>query len=244
MHYFPLAWPFIATLAVLTLLVIILIQLRILQYAYERAGIDRRYVFAVLLLSLLGSSINLPIAELGQEPVVSGRVVEFYGVQYIVPVVEQWPRTIIAVNVGGAVIPTLVSIYLLFRQSLFVPAIVGTAIVSVVVHRLAVPQPGVGITVPVFIPPLAAALTALLLSRHRAPSLAYIIGSMGVLIGADLMNWSNFEGLGAPVASIGGAGTFDGIFVTGILAVLLAPAAGIYDDDEPLPRNDSHASTG
>jgi uncharacterized membrane protein len=30
------------------------------------------------------------------------------------------------------------------------------------------------------------------------------------------------HGLGAPVASIGGAGTFDGIFLTGILAVLLA----------------------
>ena len=28
--------------------------------------------------------------------------------------------------------------------------------------------------------------------------------------------------LGAPVASIGGAGTFDGIFFTGVLAVLLA----------------------
>jgi len=30
------------------------------------------------------------------------------------------------------------------------------------------------------------------------------------------------HGLGAPVASISGAGTFDGIFLTGILAVLLA----------------------
>jgi uncharacterized membrane protein len=29
------------------------------------------------------------------------------------------------------------------------------------------------------------------------------------------------QGLGAPVASIGGAGTFDGIFLTGVLAVLL-----------------------
>ena len=32
--------------------------------------------------------------------------------------------------------------------------------------------------------------------------------------------------LGAPVASIGGAGTFDGIFLTGILAVLLAGLMG------------------
>jgi hypothetical protein len=38
------------------------------------------------------------------------------------------------------------------------------------------------------------------------------------------------HGLGAPVASIGGAGTFDGVFLVGIVAVLLAslmqPAAG------------------
>jgi uncharacterized membrane protein len=32
--------------------------------------------------------------------------------------------------------------------------------------------------------------------------------------------------MGAPVASIGGAGTFDGIFLTGILAVLIASLSG------------------
>jgi uncharacterized membrane protein len=39
---------------------------------------------------------------------------------------------------------------------------------------------------------------------------------------ADLLNLGKFTGLGAPVASIGGAGTFDGILLTGILAVLIA----------------------
>ena len=45
---------------------------------------------------------------------------------------------------------------------------------------------------------------------------------MGTLIGADLLNLDKISGLGAPVASIGGAGTFDGIFLIGIMAVLLA----------------------
>jgi uncharacterized membrane protein len=45
---------------------------------------------------------------------------------------------------------------------------------------------------------------------------------MGTLLGADILHFGDIQGLGAPVASIGGAGTFDGIFVTGILAVLLA----------------------
>ena len=40
--------------------------------------------------------------------------------------------------------------------------------------------------------------------------------------GADLLNLDKIQGLGAPIASIGGAGTFDGVFLTGILAALLA----------------------
>jgi len=51
---------------------------------------------------------------------------------------------------------------------------------------------------------------------------AYVSGVLGTLIGADIANLDKIRGLGAPVASIGGAGTFDGIFLTGILAVLLA----------------------
>jgi uncharacterized membrane protein len=51
---------------------------------------------------------------------------------------------------------------------------------------------------------------------------AYISGTFGVLIGADLLNLKNLTALKAPVVSIGGAGTFDGIFLTGIIAVLLA----------------------
>jgi uncharacterized membrane protein len=62
----------------------------------------------------------------------------------------------------------------------------------------------------------------MLLSMRYAPALAYISGTLGTLIGADLLNLAKIQGLGAPIASIGGAGTFDGIFTTGILAVLLA----------------------
>ena len=61
-----------------------------------------------------------------------------------------------------------------------------------------------------------------MLSWRRAAPLAYIAGSLGTLIGADLLNLGKVRGLGAPVASIGGAGTFDGVFLVGIVAVLLA----------------------
>lgn len=72
------------------------------------------------------------------------------------------------------------------------------------------------------IPPVAATAAALIFSSRYAPALAYICGTMGTLLGADILHLPDIRGLGAPVASIGGAGTFDGIFVTGILAVLLA----------------------
>ena len=127
-----------------------------------------------------------------------------------------------AVNVGGAVIPTLMSVYLLIKRELWVKGLFATAVVALVIHWLAAPIPGLGIAVPVFVPVLVTAVVALLLSREDAPPLAYIAGSLGTLIGADLTNLDKVRGLGAPVASIGAAGTFDGIFLTAILAVLLA----------------------
>jgi uncharacterized membrane protein len=53
-------------------------------------------------------------------------------------------------------------------------------------------------------------------------ALAYVTGTLGTLIGGDLLNLGRVHDLEASAISIGGAGTFDGIFVTGILAVFLA----------------------
>ena len=153
---------------------------------------------------------------------ITGHIVDFFGMRHVIPVVKEWPRTIVAVNVGGAIVPTLVSLYLLVRSGMVVRAAIGVVLVAAIVHAVARPVPGLGIAVPTFVPPLAAATTALLLSSRSAPALAYVAGSLGTLIGADLLNLGRVRGLGAPIVSIGGAGTFDGIFVTGILAVLLA----------------------
>lgn len=222
LHFFPLALPFLLAFFLLVGALIALIEIGLLEYAYEKMGVDRRYVFSLLLLSLLGSYVNIPVAELPAEQIHSGKEVIFFGMRYVIPVVKEWPRTVIAVNVGGAVLPTLLSLYLLVKKGLYGRSLLGVVIVAGVVHWLAQPVRGVGIAVPTFIPPLVAAGTALVLARRSAPSLAYIAGSLGTLIGADLMNLGKLQGLGAPVASIGGAGTFDGIFLTGILAVLLA----------------------
>jgi uncharacterized membrane protein len=221
LHFFPLTLPYELGLFLLLAGLIALLQFRILAYAYEQLGVHPRYITTILLLSLLGGAVNIPIAQLPEEKMVENRVVRFAGVQYVVPLVQTWPGTTIAVNVGGAIVPTLLSIYLVLRNRLFVRGPIGTAVVALAVHQLAYPVPGVGIAIPTLIPPLIAAAVGLLLGWRLAAPLAYVAGCMGTLIGADLMNLGAIRGLGAPVASIGGAGTYDGIFITGILAVLL-----------------------
>jgi len=222
LHFFPLTLPFILAFVFLIGIVIALIEIGIIQYAYVKMGVSRRHVFAVLVLTLLGSYINIPVAELPAERMIADREITFFGMQYVVPLVEEVPRTVIAVNVGGAIIPALLSFYLIVKKRMYGRTLVAVAVVTAVVHWMAYPVEGVGIAVPIFIPPLVAAGIALLLARQSAPSLAYTSGSLGTLIGADLLNLDKIQGLGAPIASIGGAGTFDGIFMNGLLAVLLA----------------------
>jgi uncharacterized membrane protein len=203
-HSPPLA-PLLLLLLFLLALLVLLVEVRVLTYAYRKIGVHPRYAFAVMLLSLVGSAVDLPLFALA--PASPARAAT---------------PTVVALNVGGALIPVLVSLYLVARTGMYVRMALGTAIVAAVVHSLAELVPGVGIAVPMLVPPLIAAGVALLLAFRRAPPVAYVAGSMGTLIGADLLNLGQIARLGAPVVSIGGAGTFDGVFLTGILAGLLA----------------------
>jgi uncharacterized membrane protein len=231
-HYLPLTPGFFSILVFLVVGLIILIQLRILRYAYMKLGVSPGVALVLLFGSLIGSYFNIPVTILPGQPVRSGEIVDFFGMQYVVPLVVQSPGTILAVNVGGAVIPTIMSTYLVIRYQLWFKAAIAVAAIAFIIHAMATPVHGIGIAVPVFVPVVATAILAFILSREYAAPLAYIGGSMGTLIGADLLNLDKIGGLGAPVASIGGAGTFDGIFLTGILAVLLA---GIASPSRPRP---------
>jgi uncharacterized membrane protein len=231
-HYLPLAPGFFLILVFLFVGLIILIQLRILRYAYMKLGISPGAALFLLFGSLIGSYFNIPITILPGSIVKSGEVVDFYGMQYVIPYVAQSPGTVLAVNVGGAVIPTLMSTYLVIRYNLWLKAAIAVAAIAFIIHSMATPVHGIGIAVPVFAPVVVTAILAFILSREYAAPLAYVGGSMGTLIGADLLNLDKINGLGAPVASIGGAGTFDGIFLTGILAVLVA---GIGSPSRPRP---------
>ena len=196
----PIALPFLLLGFVLLLVVlVVMIEVRVLSYAYRKIGVRPRYMFIVLLLTLVGSQFNIPLYS-----------------------VTAPSRTVVAINVGGALVPLLLSVYLFLQlQGLRVRMLIGTAVVALIVHGLARIVPGVGIAVPMLIPPLVAAGVALILSFRRAPPVAYVSGSMGALIGADVSNLHRLAELGAPVVSIGGAGTFDGVFLTGIIAGLI-----------------------
>lgn len=222
LHYLPLTPAFFSILVGIFAVVLVLVRLGALRYAYMCLGVSSGAALFLLFGSLVGSYFNIPLADFPAQQVQSGQVINFYGMRYVVPHVVDWPATVLAVNVGGAVIPSLMSFYLIVKNQLWVRGLMATAAVTTMCHLMAYPVPGLGIAEPVFIPAVATAVVALLLSPQYAAPLAYISGSLGTLIGADLLNLGKVEGLGAPVASIGGAGTFDGIFLTGILAVLLA----------------------
>jgi uncharacterized membrane protein len=237
-QYLPIAPSFFALLAAALGILLILVQIGVLRYAYMRLGVSSGMAFFLLFGSLLGSYVNIPIAKLGSETMVTEREVTYYGMRYIVPALTNTPGVILAVNVGGAVIPTLLSIYLLSKNGLWGRGLIATAIIAAICHALAQPIRGVGIGLPIFVAPMAAAIVAALISWRDAAPLAYAGGSLGVLIGADLLNLGQLQGLGTPVLSIGGAGTFDGIFVTGMMAVLLAgfTGGGRRSDEIQAPR--------
>jgi uncharacterized membrane protein len=199
----PARQPIIVLFTIALGLTVALLELGLVAYAYERIGLESRYLISLLALSLLGSNINLPLTRSAGDA--DG---------------DAPPRGL-SVNVGGALIPTGLALYLLASGAAPASSFLGIAVVAIVVHRIARPQPGVGIAVPIIVPPVLAAAMGLVLAPATAPAFAYVAGTLGTLIGADLTNLRVLQRLGA-AASIGGAGTFDGVFVTGILAVLLA----------------------
>lgn len=202
-------------------LLVALVQVGVFGYAFARLGIGPDAALLLLLASLAGSAVNLPVARLRGQVTAVNRTVSVFGVRYIVPMLTR-RRTTIAVNVGGALLPAAVSVYLIARDGIGWQALAAVVIVGVLVHAVARPVPGLGIAVPALLPGLFAALTAVLLDPAAVAGLAYAAGTLGTLAGADLVNLPKVRRLGAPVASIGGAGTFDGVFITGIIAVLLA----------------------
>lgn len=191
---------------------------RIITIGFEKLGISPEVTIFLLLAILIGSTINIP---LGRQKLVRVEKPVFFGLLKRPEIKAQG----IAINLGGAVIPVLLSFYFLFLSwragfNLY-PVFIATILMIFISKFLARVIPGVGISLPFFIPPIFSAIFSLILTPGFAAPAAFISGVLGTLIGADILNLKKIQRYGGYL-SIGGAGVFDGIFLVGIVSALLA----------------------
>jgi uncharacterized membrane protein len=190
--------------------------------AFAKLGLSPFAGLIFFWFSLMGSMINIPVyrRELDRHygpDNVTDVFSRFFGIR-----IPDFRQQVISLNLGGAILPGLLSIFLLSKVNLnaVIPA---TLITSACAYYLSKPVRGVGIVIPAFIPPIIAAIASLIFAQNgNAPAVAYISGVMGTLIGADLLRLHQLKRFGLSFLSIGGAGVFDGIFIVGIISVLLA----------------------
>jgi uncharacterized membrane protein len=228
----------IVLLAILAIpLIFIYLFLRLSETAFEQVGFDHWHASLAVFGSVLGSLVDIPLT-LHPFSAYPQWYLDLTGASGTDLSSAFHPVTL-AVNLGGCIIPLAICLHLLLHKRASLPkAALGVAVVAIITYMAAEPIPNEGILLPFWLSPVLGALSGLALSRgyRRAPPLAYISGAVGTLLGADIMNLltpgvipSLSPLLSHPsrplVLSIGGAGVFDGIFLTGIFAVLLA--AGI-----------------
>ncbi|MDT3735881.1 MAG: DUF1614 domain-containing protein [Denitratisoma sp.] len=198
------------------------VQIGVLQLAFHKLGLSADSAVLLLMVTLFGSLLNLPLFTVRTDPAEQEKRLRDIPRALLGRIKVLPGRTVIAVNVGGCVVPLAFSLYLFnLSQPGVLHTIVAVATVAMVSYGISFSIPRVGIAMPVLVAPLTAAVAAVMLDPEQAPALAYIGGTLGVLIGADILRLKDIGRLGEPMASIGGAGSFDGIFVTGIVAVLL-----------------------
>jgi uncharacterized membrane protein len=177
---------------------------------------------------IIGGLINIPVKRIVRETPVWSHPLTVYALDQTIP---RWlinrRETVIAVNVGGCIIPVGIAVYQLAHlaplgMEALSAAALATAIVTFISYMAATPVAGVGIVMPGFVAPIAAALSAIFLAPEYAPPVAFVAGVIGTLVGADFFHIGDFIKTPVGVASIGGAGTFDGIVLAGIIAAFLA----------------------
>ena len=196
--------------------------------ALARLGLSPETSLLAAVGIFMGGVLNIPVKKIPREEIVEVPAITLFGFGRLLPrTVRRKTHTVIAVNVGGCLVPLTLVAYELWRLagmgwSSFGLALVAAAVNTAVCWKVARPIPRVGIAMPALVPALVAALSALLLLPEMAPPVAFVAGVLGPLVGADLLHFDDVKEIGTGMASIGGAGTFDGIVLSGLVATLLA----------------------
>ena len=196
--------------------------------ALAKLGLSPSLSLIVVLAMFMGGLVNIPIRKIPRVMSVESAPLGLFGVERVFPGwMRQSSHTVIAVNVGGCIIPCVLVIYELVRISghgstALMLTGAAVAINVAVCYWLARPVPNVGIVLPALAPALVAAACAFIFMRDFAPPIAFTAGVLGPLVGADLCNLRRIQRISTGIASIGGAGTFDGIVLSGLVATLLA----------------------
>lgn len=194
----------------------------VVEVAVAKLGFSPAIAILLLTLVILGSTINIPVYRQESSIEVADDFAnlwlrEFWGI----PLKKVQRSTVVALNVGGGLIPVLLALYE-FSQGNSLAILLVTAIVTVVSYYAARVVPGIGIQMNPLLAPLTAALSAMLIAAPHAAPVAFAGGILGTLIGADLLHLRDIQAMSAGVLSIGGAGVFDGIALCGLFALLLS----------------------
>jgi uncharacterized membrane protein len=210
-----------------------LVFVDVLTTALNKLHLSRFSATLVLLLIVGGGFVNLPIYRWLRDDLQFVSRESLGSLLNWVPAVKRSPvETILAVNVGGCVVPLFLAVYelrfALESSQTRVALLLAIAVNVLICYRVARPVPGLGIVMPGFAAPLAAVgVTWLLLGwsddyfNARAP-IAFIAGVVGPIVGADLLHLRDLKRCSLGVMSIGGAGTFDGIVLSGLVAAFFA----------------------
>lgn len=218
--------PLAAFFGLLILLPIFLAD--IMLTALGRLGLSPELSLWAALGIFLGGMINIPVKQIPRTEILESPAFGMFGFERMFPDrMRRTPYTVIAVNFGGCVVPVMIVIYEILRISLYgitalFMTVLAVAINVTACYHLARPIPKVGIAMPALVPGLLAALCGIMFHQELAPLIAFCAGVLGPLIGADLLHLNEIKKINTSVASIGGAGTFDGIVISGLLATLLA----------------------
>jgi uncharacterized membrane protein len=214
MYLIPFGCLIIILLALSLPLLFFLVFFRIINFGFGNLGFSEEATFLILLLIFAGSLVDIPLSRQKKFYIEKTYFFSLFKKQEII-------SQGITINLGGAIIPILISIFFLTKVPLR-PTLLATALMIVIAYSLSKIVPGRGIVLPAFIPPISSAVISLILVPGFSAPVAFISGVMGVLIGADFLKIRKIKKIYQGNLSIGGAGVFDGIFLVGIVSAFLA----------------------